>query len=331
MPRIFLTHPPGVLESYYGARAVAGLQALAEVRFNPVGRELSTPELIDAARGCEIIVAHRGVPAEPQLFRSLPDLVAFCRCAVDIRTVNVAAASDNGILVTQASAGFIAAVAEWIIAVMVDLGRNISAATESYHAGRVPPAQMGRQLKGSTLGVIGYGQIGRYLCDLGLALGMRVLVCDPHAKVASGALTPTQMPELLAESDYVVCLAVANEQTENLIDAQAFAQMKPTAFFVNASRGNLVDEAALEQALVENRIAGCAMDVGRAPDQMPTPALARHPKVIATPHIGGLTPEAIAHQALETVAQVAEILRGHPPKGAVNTDRATRLARLRRD
>jgi D-3-phosphoglycerate dehydrogenase len=128
-----------------------------------------------------------------------------------------------------------------------------------------------------------------------------------------------------------ICLAVANEQTENLINAQAFARMKPTAFFVNASRGNLVDEAALQQALDEGRIAGCAMDVGRAPDQMPTPALARHPKVIATPHIGGLTPEAIAHQALETVAQVAEILQGGAPKGAVNADRATRLARLRRD
>jgi D-3-phosphoglycerate dehydrogenase len=331
MPRIFLTHPPGALESYYGPQAVAGLQALAELRFNPAGRELTTPELIDAARGCEIIVSHRGVTAEPDLFRSLPDLVAFCRCAIDIRTVNVAAASDNGILVTRASAGFIAAVAEWIIAVMVDLSRNISAATQFYHIGEVPPASMGRQLKGSTLGVIGYGQIGRYLCELGLAFGMRVLVSDPHARLANTSLSQTQMPELLAESDYVVCLAVANEETENLINAQAFARMKPTAFFVNASRGNLVDEAALQRALDEGRIAGCAMDVGRAPDQMPTPALARHPQVIATPHIGGLTPEAIAHQALETVAQVAEILQGRAPKGAVNADRATRLARLRRD
>ena len=84
--------------------------------------------------------------------------------------------------------------------------------------------------------------------------------------------------------------------------------MKRTAFFVNASRGNLVDESALVTALDEGRIAGCAMDVGRTPDQMPTPALAAHPKVIATPHIGGLTPEAVAHQALETVAQVREIL-----------------------
>jgi hypothetical protein len=101
----------------------------------------------------------------------------------------------------------------------------------------------------------------------------------------------------------VVCLAIANADTENLMNAQAFARMKPGAFFVNASRGNLVDEAALREALDRGHLAGCAMDVGRAPDQMPTPELARHPKVIATPHVAGLTPQAIEHQSLETVAQ----------------------------
>jgi len=210
------------------------------------------------------------------------------------------------------------------------LSRSISAATESYHAGSVPAALMGRQLKGSTLGVIGYGQISRYLCELGLAFGMRVLVADPYAKVADPRLTQMELPKVLAESDYVVCLALATEETENLINAQALAQMQPTAFFINASRGNLVDETALEQALDRGAIAGCAMDVGRAPDQMPTPSLARHPKVIATPHIGGLTPPAIQHQALETVAQVAEILNGRVPVGAVNAERATRLERMRR-
>ena len=330
MPTILLTNPPEMLKNFYGDRALAGLRALGDVRLNPLGRELSTAELIEAAFGCEIIVSHRGLPAEPELFRSLPNLVAFCRCAVDIRTVNVAAASENGVLVTQASAGFVPAVAEWIVAVMIDLGRRISAATESYHAGQVPSAMMGRQLKGSTLGVIGYGQIGRYVCDLGLAFGMRVLVADPYATIATPGLTACTLPDLLAASDFVACLAVATEETENLMNADAFAQMKPTAFFVNASRGNLVDEAALERALDQGIIAGCAMDVGRAPDQMPTPALARHPKVIATPHVGGQTLPAIEHQALETVAQVEEILQGRAPKGSVNAQHATRLVRLRR-
>ncbi|WP_350595689.1 NAD(P)-dependent oxidoreductase, partial [Pseudoalteromonas sp. 45-MNA-CIBAN-0466] len=89
--------------------------------------------------------------------------------------------------------------------------------------------------------------------------------------------------------DYVVCLAPATPATANLIDAAAFAAMKPGACFINASRGELVDEQALADALASGRLAGCALDVGRAADQMPTPALAAHPRVIATPHIGGLT------------------------------------------
>jgi D-3-phosphoglycerate dehydrogenase len=130
----------------------------------------------------------------------------------------------------------------------------------------------------------------------------------------------------LAESDFVVCLAPASAETANLMDASRFGQMRQGAYFINASRGELVDDAALMRALDEGRIAGCALDVGRAPDQKPTAELASHPRVIATPHVGGLTPQAVAHQALETVEQVAAILRGRVPTGAVNAEKATRLA-----
>jgi D-3-phosphoglycerate dehydrogenase len=330
MATILLTHPPAALKNYYGERAVAGLEALGQVRVNPHERELALAELIEAARGCEIVVSYRQTPGPAEFFRNAPDLVAFSRCAIDIRNIDVAAASANGVLVTQASAGFIASVSEWVIGAMVDLSRRISESAADYHAGRVPAAAMGRQLDGAVAGVIGYGQIGRRLCELCVALGMRVLVTDPHAKAVHPAITQVELTRLLAEADYVVCLAVANEQTENLMDAAAFARMKPAAFFINPSRGNLVDEAALERALDEGRIAGCAMDVGRAPDQMPTPSLARHPRVIATPHVGGLTPQAIEHQSLETVAQATEILKGGAPRGSVNADHASRLARLRR-
>ena len=101
--------------------------------------------------------------------------------------------------------------------------------------------------------------------------------------------------------------------------------MKPTAFLVNLSRGNLIDEAALAKALDERWIAGASMDVGRAPDQMPSPFLAARPDVIATPHTAGLTPEAIEFQAVETVAQAAEIIAGRIPKGAVNAASAARM------
>ena len=92
----------------------------------------------------------------------------------------------------------------------------------------------------------------------------------------------------------------------------------------------IVDETALLRALDNGRLAGCVLDVGRDHDQQPSLALARHPKIIATPHIGGLTPPATEHQALETVAQVAEILQGRAPKGAVNAGQATRLSRFRK-
>jgi D-3-phosphoglycerate dehydrogenase len=132
--------------------------------------------------------------------------------------------------------------------------------------------------------------------------------------------------DLLGRADYVVCLAIANEETENLMNEAAFARMKPDAFFINMSRGNLVDEAALARALTEGRIAGAAMDVGRAPDQMPSPDLARLPNVIATPHVGGLTPPASESQAMDTVRQVEALVQGEVPPGAVNADRWTRRA-----
>jgi D-3-phosphoglycerate dehydrogenase len=156
---------------------------------------------------------------------------------------------------------------------------------------------------------------------------MRVVVCDPMTRVERADIEQAELPVLLAEADFVVCLAVADASTENLMNAAAFARMKRGAFFINASRGNLVDEAALEAALRDGRIAGAGLDVGRAPDQMPTPRLAALPNVIATPHIGGLTPAATAHQALETVRQVAAILKGEIPQGAVNAAYARRLAR----
>jgi D-3-phosphoglycerate dehydrogenase len=133
------------------------------------------------------------------------------------------------------------------------------------------------------------------------------------------------LADLLGAADFVVCLAIANEATENLMDAAAFARMRRDAYFINLSRGNLVDEAALGQALDTGAIAGAAMDVGRAPDQMPTPSLASRPDVVATPHIAGLTPEAAEHQAFDTVKQVAELVAGRIPFGAVNAEHAYRL------
>jgi len=325
---IFLTHTPEMRRNYYGEKALAGLAALGPVRYHESDQPLDAAGLIAAAAGCSLIISDRQTPGDAAIFPALPDLVAFLRCAVDIRNVAVPAASANGILVTQASAGFVPAVSELVLGFMVDLSRHVTAQAAEYRGGGVPVARRGRQLNGATLGIIGYGAIGRYLADLGLALGMKVLVSDPHARATKPGIAQLPLPDLLAAADFVVCLAVATAETENLMNAAAFARMKPHAYFINVSRGNLVDEAALEAALAEQRIAGAAFDVGRAPDQMPSPHLARRADIVATPHIGGLTPQAIEHQALETVAQAAMILKGKVPVGAVNAAAATRLARL---
>ncbi|MEP6789755.1 MAG: NAD(P)-dependent oxidoreductase [Ramlibacter sp.] len=324
MTTVFVTHPKDKLAQYFGPRAIRELQAIAQVRFNPEARDLSPAELIVAARDCDALIAYRQTPGPEPLFRELPQLAAFIRCAVDIRTVDVPAASAHGVLVTQASPGYVPAVSEWIIACMVDLGRGLTRYALAYRQGEPVVPFMGRELRGSTIGVIGYGQIGQYLCELALAFGMRVLVTTPRPIKPRERLQQVELPALLAESDFVVCLAPANDQTENLMDAKAFEAMMPGAFFVNASRGELVDEGALLQALESGRLAGCALDVGRAPDQMPSPHLARHPLVLAAPHIGGLTQPAIEHQALETVSQLASLLKGQIPAGAVNAENARR-------
>jgi D-3-phosphoglycerate dehydrogenase len=330
MPTIFLTHIPDMLKNYYGERALAALRKLAPVRLNETGAVLGAQQLTAAAAGCEIIVSDRQTPGPAEFFAAAPDLVAFLRVAVDIRNIDVPAASRAGILVTHASPGFIASVAEMAIGFMVDCGRHVTESTISYRGGRVPEARMGRQLKGATVGIIGYGVIGEYLAPLALALGMTVLVTDPHKKMTAPGLRQVALADLLAQSDFVVCLAIANEATENLMNAQAFAQMKPSAYFINLSRGNLVDEAALVAALDGKRIAGAALDVGRAQDQMPSLALAGRADVIATPHTAGLTPDAAEHQAFDTVNQAKELLAGRMPPGAANPQAAHRLSRLKR-
>jgi D-3-phosphoglycerate dehydrogenase len=281
---------------------------------------LDAAGLIDAAGDADIIVADRLTEGPGGIFPRLPKLRALVRCAVDIRNIDVEAASAAGVLVTRAGPGFVASVAELALGFLVDLSRGISRASANYHSGRMPEVRMGRQLAGSHLGIIGYGSIGRYLADIAKALGMKILVADPFASVSDASIAQVPLEELLQRSDYVICLAVANDATENLIGQAALARMRPHAFFVNLSRGNLVDEAALAAALRENRIAGAAMDVGRARDQMPTPELAKLPNVIATPHIGGLTPQAIESQSSETVRQVEAIINGGIPAGAVNAE-----------
>jgi D-3-phosphoglycerate dehydrogenase len=322
--KLLLTHVPQARRQYYGPRALASLQELVEVTLHEGDAPFDPKGLIAAAQDVDFIIADRATPVPGEVFASLPRLKVVLRSAIDIRNIDQVAASKAGVLVTHAEAGFVKSVVELTIGFLVDLSRGITRAATQYHRGEKPEVKVGRQLAGSTVGIIGYGRISRELAPVLAAMGMTVLVSDPYAQVEDRRFHKLPLEDLLGRAEYVVCLAIANEETENLMDAAAFARMRPDAFFINMSRGNLVDEKALFQALTENRIAGAAMDVGRAIDQMPSPELGHLENVIATPHVGGLTPPASESQAFDTVRQVQALVKGEVPPGAANLKDWTR-------
>ena len=134
----FLTHNPEDLDAYYG-RALPQLRAVASVVCNQLGRDLTTPELIAAARDCNVIIAHRSTPGEAALFTELPKLLAFLRTAVDISTIDVVAASSAGVLVGHADKSFVPSTAELALALMLELARNVSESTIDHRNGVQPP------------------------------------------------------------------------------------------------------------------------------------------------------------------------------------------------
>ncbi len=324
---ILLTHTPDMRLNYFGARALDGLHALGQVRLHDGPNVLEGKGLIAAAQGCRFIVSDRATPIPKDVFGELPELAAVLRVAVDIRNIDHEAASRAGVLVCQASRAWVATVAELVIGHMIAIARDIARSDAAYKSGVRQTPRVGTQLFGATAGVIGLGPLGRRVADLCHALGMTVLVTDPYVQADNPEWRQVALEDLLRQSDFVVPLAVATDETENLIDARALSLMKDTAYLINLSRGNLVDERALADALDAHQIAGAALDVGRAADQMPSPELARRQDVIATPHVGGLTPQAIEGQALEIVTQLSELFQGKIPRGAVNAASATRLQR----
>lgn len=325
MTRIFLTHNRSALHHYYGDRAYDLLSSLGEVRFHDSNDDTSAEDIIAQATDCEILVSFRIPPIDASLMKALPKLAAICRVAVDIRNIDLESANRLGILVTRASPGFGPSVSEWIIGNMINLARHIPQAFCAYQDGIMPVQKMGTELRGSTLGIIGYGTIGKALARLAQAFGMQILVNDPYATVPQDSgMRQSELEPLLTDSDFVVCLAPVTPETMHLIDISRLRLMRKSAYFINASRAELVNEEDLRQALDDGLIAGCALDVGSAKDQTPPLALAGHPKIIATPHIGGLTPQAAEHQAMDSVRQVEALLSGRVPECSVNARYATR-------
>jgi D-3-phosphoglycerate dehydrogenase len=322
--RVFVTHNPEDLAAYYG-RALPELRAVSEVVLNPTDHDLTTDELIAAAGECQVIVAHRAMAGEAEVFERLGELLAFLRCAVDISTIDVAAASRHGVLVARAAKSFIASTAELALGLFLDTARHIADSTVDYRADLDPPQRSGRQLRGQTAGIIGCGAIGSYLAAVLVSLGLRVLVYDPYRSDLPATVEPVGLDVLLANSDVVFPLAPGEVATTKLIGAPELAAMKRGATLINVSRGEVLDEAAVGTALDSGQLGALGIDVGLASDQRPSALLAGRPDVVATPHLGGLTPESADAQAASSVEQVRAILEGSMPPRSVNPEQAFRL------
>ena len=327
MTSIYLGFHSGIRDLRFGEANLAALKQLGNVKLNEANTPLCSAALSEAARDCDIVLADRLTVADSAFFDNAPRLLAFVRAVVDIAGVDIDAASRNGILVAAAGPTFVPGVTEWIVGQMINLARGTFEYTLQYRAGRIPDLQTGprgRQLAGRTAGILGIGRIGSRLASILHAFEMRVLAFDPYAETMPACVERADFDELLRKADFVICLAKHTAQSEQLMNAAAFARMQQTAFFINASRGGLVDEAALASALSRNAIAGAALDVGSAPGDLPPSNLGVMQNVLATPHVAPSIDASYA-QGRQAVAMVESILRGNIPQGALNPSAARRI------
>jgi len=269
------------------------------------------------------------VRSETKVDRALlsfgPKLTVVARAGVGVDAIDVGAATDAGIVVLNTPGANTLAATEQTFALMLSLARHTADAVASIRAGRWERKPfIGTELAGKTLGIIGLGRIGGAVAVRAAAFGMKLLAADPYisrARAEAFAVELVPIDELLARADIVTLHVPLGRQTVGLIDASRLARMQPHALLINCARGGVIDEASLLHALDEGQIAGAAIDVV-AEEPPPTDGtgarLHRHPKVIATPHLGGSTVEALERIAIELAHDVASVLLGGPAAAAVN-------------
>jgi D-3-phosphoglycerate dehydrogenase len=243
------------------------------------------------------------------------------RYGVGVDAVNVGAATRSGVVVTITPGANSVAVAELAIALLMALARSIPYHDRVAKLGKWSRVQ-GMELTGATLGVVGYGRIGREVAQRAHGLGMNVLAYDPllgPEAFAGSLVTPSDLDGLLARSDAVSLHLPLTAETHNLIDAAALARMKPTAYLINTARGGLVDEAALYDALAGRKLAGAACDVfSKEPPE--SDGLVALDNFIAAPHIGSATRQTAARMSVQAAENALAVLRGERPQGVVNPE-----------
>jgi D-3-phosphoglycerate dehydrogenase len=243
------------------------------------------------------------------------------RAGIGVDNVDVETATKRGILVVNAPTANLISATEHTFALMLGLVRNITKADQSVRSGEWNRKRfLGRELQGKCLGIVGLGRIGRSVAIRAKAFDMQIIAFDPYLDPAVAqkmGIEITPLDELMGRADIVTLHTPLTDQTRNLVSRDQIARMKPGAFLINCGRGGLVDEAALLEALEKDILGGAGLDVF-AEEPPRDLGLVRHPRVVATPHIGAQTKEAQERVATETVRMVLSALSGSLAVTAVN-------------
>ena len=303
-----------VISEFIDGAAVAALAQDFVVCYDAALAERPAELRVELGSADALIVRNR-TQVDARLLAVAPKLKVVGRLGVGLDNIDLPACAERRIEVIPATGANARSVAEYVIGVALLLRRQIHGASGAVAAGEWPRAALsqGRELAGSTLGVVGFGSIGRLVAELAQALGVRVIGCDaavaPDSPLWAEQKTVSRpLDDLLRESDVVSLHLPLTETTRRLLDARRLSLMKTDAILINTSRGGIVDEAALAVALHGGALGGAALDVF---EQEPLPAasvLAGCPRLLLTPHIAGVTRESNARVSALVAGEVAAAL-----------------------
>lgn len=275
--------------------------------------------LLDALAGADALIVRNRTQVDAALLERAPALRVVGRLGVGLDNIDVAACRDRGIRVIPASGANARSVAEYVVTTAALLLRGAYLGSAEVAGGKWPRARLseGREALGKTLGLIGFGDIGRQAAALAQAFGMRVVAHDPMLAPddpvwAATGVEGTTLDALLAQSDAVSLHVPLVAATRHLMNAQRIGAMKRGAVLINTARGGVVDEGALAGALLEGHLGGAALDVFEAEPLPADSVLADVPNLVLTPHIGGVTREANARVSMMIAEQVRQTLEALP-------------------
>lgn len=299
-------------------------EVLTEAGFEVVSKPGLTEEaLVAVVQPYHAILVRSAVKVTASVLEAAHNLKAVGRAGAGVDNIDVAAATSRGVLVMNVPGGNSVTAAEHTLALIFAAARLIPQAVASLRAGQWDRNRfVGFELTGKTLGLIGYGAVGRLVADRALGLRMRVVALDPQVPafvMEGGGVRPARdLDDLLQSSDVVSLHVPLNHETRNLLSREAIRRMKPGAILVNCARGGLIDEAALLEALNDGHVAAAAIDVWLPEPPPAEHPLIGHPKVVATPHLGASTHEAQVRVAQAIAVQVRDYLLYGRKIGAVN-------------